>query len=100
MSPKAATPTKRDTINGAMSIADDVAQGRVDPSDLEQQAVQELRELFGVVVGPDDAAWDVQVEVARGVLAAGGIPADELQEWLSCAKHRSALALGSAESDA
>jgi hypothetical protein len=32
--------------------------------------------------------WEVQVEVARAVLATGGIPADELSEWLAVARQQ------------
>lgn len=82
------TPTKRDVIESAMSIADDAAQGRLDPAALEAQAVAELRKLFGAVVGPDDSAWPVQLDVARQVLALGGVPADELAEWLAVERQR------------
>lgn len=84
----AMTTTKHDAIEAAMSVADDVAQGRLDPATLEQQAVTELRELFAVVVGPDDPLWPVQLDVARGVLAAGGLDASELSEWAAVARRR------------
>ena len=71
---------KRDAIEAAMSIADEVAQGRLAPADMEALAVRELTELFAEVV-PGSPVWPLQVAVARGVLAAGGIPADELAEW-------------------
>jgi hypothetical protein len=74
--------TKEDGIKAAASIARDLADGRLSPADLEAAAVAELRELFGEVV-PGGPCWPLQLQVARGVLAAGGIPADELQEWLS-----------------
>lgn len=80
--------TKRDAIESAMGLATDVAEGRLDPADLEAQAVAELQQLVGTVVGPGDLAWDLQVQIARGVLAAGGIPADELSEWLAVERHR------------
>ncbi len=85
------TPTKRDAINAAMSVADDVAQGRLDPSALEAEMVAEVTALVGQVSGPDDPLWPVQLDVARGVLAAGGIPADELSEWLAVARNRAVL---------
>lgn len=80
--------TKRDAVEAAMALADDVAEGRLTPAQLEAQAAAELRALFGTVVGEGDPAWPVQLDVARGVLAAGGIPADELSEWLAVARHR------------
>lgn len=80
--------TKRDTIEAAMSVADDVASGKLDPATLEQQMVEELQALVAVVVGAGDPLWPLQTEVARGVLAAGGLDADELAEWLAVARRR------------
>lgn len=82
------TMTPEDAIRAASSIARDVADGKLSPSDLERQAVAELRELVGTVVGPDDPAWPLQVDIARQVLALDGIPATELSEWLAVARHR------------
>jgi hypothetical protein len=73
--------TRRDGVEAAMSVAEDLSAGRLDPADVEHQAVEACRELFGVVVGPDDPIWGLQVEVCRGVLAARGIPAAELREY-------------------
>ncbi|WP_198537999.1 flagellar hook-length control protein [Mycobacteroides chelonae] len=81
-------PTKRDAIEAAMNLADDVASGKVDPAHLEQQMVEELHELVGTVVGAGDPLWPLQTEVARGVLAVGGIEANELSEWLAVARRR------------
>jgi hypothetical protein len=75
--------TRDDAIKAAASIARDVAEGKLALSYLERQAVAELTELFGEVVGPGSPVWELQVSTARGVLAAGGIPADELAEWLA-----------------
>lgn len=82
------TMTKRDAISAAMGLAEDVAQGRLAPADLEAQAVAELQALVGTVVGEGDPVWDLQVQIARGVLAAGGIPATELQEWAAVERQR------------
>ncbi|OBF70426.1 hypothetical protein A5750_22855 [Mycobacterium sp. 852002-51613_SCH5001154] len=73
--------TKHDAINAALSVAEDVAEGRLAVDDLEQQAVTELRALIGTVVGPDDPAWGVQADVARHAIALGALTADELSEW-------------------
>lgn len=78
--------TADDVIKAAASIARDAAEGRLSPSDLERQAVAELTELAGTVTGPESPLWPVQVEIARGVLAAGGIGADELLEWAAVAR--------------
>lgn len=75
-----------DVIKAAASVARDAAEGRLSPAALEEQAVAECRELFGTVTGPGDALWELQVEVARDMLAQTGIPADELSEWLAIAR--------------
>jgi hypothetical protein len=74
---------KRDAVDAALSVAQDAAEGRLDLTALQEQAVAECRTLFGTVSGPGDALWGLQVEVARAVLAQKGIPADELSEWLA-----------------
>ncbi|MGH3556420.1 flagellar hook-length control protein [Mycobacterium sp.] len=73
--------TKHDAINGAMSLADDVAQGRLDPAALEATAVAELGELFGTVVGEGDPAWPMHCSIARQAIALGALSGDELAEW-------------------
>lgn len=85
--------TATDVVTAAMDIADAVAQGALDPTTLVGQAVAELREMFGTVVGPDDPAWSLQVDVARQVLALDGVPADELAEWLAVARQRAGEAV-------
>lgn len=82
------TMTKRDAIVASMSVAEDIDAGRLDPATLKRQVVAELSDLVGTVVGPDDPIWELQVQVARGVLAAGGIPADEQAEWLAVSRRR------------
>lgn len=73
---------QQDAIKAAMSLARDVAEGRVAPADLEAQALAECRQLFGRVAGPGDPLWSMHIDVARQVLAVGGgIPANELAEW-------------------
>ena len=79
----AAKSARMSAVDAAMSIAQDVAEGRVAPADLEAQALAECRKLFGRVAGPGDVLWELHVEVARQVLAVGGewISGDELTEW-------------------
>lgn len=79
---------KRQAIEAAMSVADEVADGRLDPAAVEAAAVEACRTLFGQVVGPGDALWELQVETARGVLAHDGIPYAELAEWLGVHRGR------------
>ncbi len=82
------TMTPEDAIKAASSLARDIADGGLSPSDLERQAVSECRELFGTVAGPDDPLWELHRDVARQVLALDGVPADELAEWLTVARQR------------
>lgn len=77
-----------DVIRAAASVARDAAEGRLSPAALQEQAVVECRELFCTVTGPGDALWELQVEVARDVLAQKGIPAEELIEWLAVARQQ------------
>jgi hypothetical protein len=83
--------TKRDAVDAALSVAQDAAEGRLDLTALQEQAVAECRALFGTVAGPGDALWDLHVDVARNVLAQKGIPADELTEWLAVARQHTQL---------
>lgn len=85
--------TASDAITAAMSVAEDVAEGRLAPADLERQAVAELRQLFGTVVGPDDPAWEVQTDVARQAVALGALTADELSEWAAVMPRRAGESL-------
>ncbi|WP_448398198.1 flagellar hook-length control protein [Mycolicibacillus trivialis] len=82
------TMTKRDAADAALSVAEDIAAGRLDPADLEAEIADTCRELMGTVTGPDHPCWAVQLDVCRAVLAAGGLPVDELAEWLSVARSR------------
>ncbi len=93
-----ATPraTKRDAIAAAMSLAEDVSAGKLSPAVLEAEFVSEVAALVGVVVGEDDPLWPLQQQIARGVLALGGIGPDELSEWLAVSHQRAALAAGGA----
>ncbi len=73
-------------IKAAMGIAREVAEGRLPVPDLEAAAAAEAASLFSTVVGPGDPLWDTQVAVTRRVLALGGVPVDELREWLAVAQ--------------
>lgn len=73
-------------IKATMSVARDLAEGNLDAADLDATAVAEAASLFATVVGPSDPVWPAQVDVARRVLALGGVPVDELAEWLAVAQ--------------
>jgi hypothetical protein len=79
---------KREAIKAAMSVADDVAAGRLDPAELDAAAAAECRALFLGPAVPGDLLWDLHHEVCLQHLAAGGVSAGELSEWLGLARHR------------
>ncbi|MCV7377947.1 hypothetical protein BST11_21050 [Mycobacterium alsense] len=85
--------TKRDVIDAAMSVAEDVAESRLDPTQLNQAVADECKASFGSVVGEDDPLWPLHIDVARQVLAVGGLSADELSEWLAVARLRAGVPL-------
>jgi hypothetical protein len=80
--------TKRDAVAAAMSIAEDVTEGKLAPAALEAQLVAECRALVGPVVGEGDPLFPLQLEVCRSVLAAGGLSSAEISEWLAVARRR------------
>ena len=69
-----------------MSVAKDLAEGRLTADQLQSYAATSCHELLSTVVGPSDALWDVQLGICRGVLAARGLSVDELTEWLAVAR--------------
>jgi hypothetical protein len=75
-------------IKAAMAVAKDVAEGRVVPDQLDAAALEACRSLFAAVVGPDDPLWALQAEVARQVIAQGGVTANELSEWVAVQRRR------------
>ncbi|MDX1880087.1 flagellar hook-length control protein [Mycolicibacterium sp. 141076] len=77
-----AEDTKR-AIAAVMQVAEDLAAGRITAAEVEGPAVEQCRALFERVAGPGDALWDLQCQVARKVLGMGGIPANELAEWVA-----------------
>lgn len=87
------TPTKRDAIDAALSVADDVAHGRVDPAALQEQAVTECRELFGTVIGEGDPLWTLHADVARQAVGLGALSAAELREWAAVLDRRAGEAV-------
>lgn len=73
--------TSADAIRAATSIARDVADGKLSPTDLEAQAVTELKELVGTVVGEGDPLWTLQCEIARQAVGLGALSPEALREW-------------------
>lgn len=75
---------KSAAVDAAMTLAEDVVTGRLDPAALDAAAAAEARALFGRVEGPGDPLWELHVDVFRQVLAVGGAcSADELSEWVA-----------------
>ncbi|WP_301121086.1 flagellar hook-length control protein [Mycolicibacterium fortuitum] len=71
-------------VDAAMSVAEDIATGKVDTAQLDAAVAAEARALFGRVEGPGDPLWDLQVDVFRQVLAVGGgVSSVELAEWVA-----------------
>lgn len=91
------TMTKRDVVDAALSVAEDIGAGKLLPGDLEREVVSELTALVGQVVGADDPLFDFQCQVARGVLAVGGIPAVEIAEWAAVQRRREGGGSGAVE---
>lgn len=91
--------TPEDIIRAAASVGRDAAEGRLTPAQLEAQARAEVLAIAGEIVGPGDPLWEVQCDIARGVLAAGGVPADELSEWLAVARHRAGTPVDQLDGD-
>jgi hypothetical protein len=84
------TITKRDGVDAAMSVAEDIASGKIDPAGLEAAATAELTALIDVDPPPGSELAALQLAVARRVLArrVDTIPAAEQAEWLGVARGR------------
>ena len=80
--------TTEDVIKSAAAVALDAAEGRLSSADLDQAVADECRGLLGVVAGPEDSLWPLQVDIARQVLAAGGLSATEVAEWAAVLRRR------------
>lgn len=70
-----------EVVRAALGLAEDMVAGKVQPEDLHPKAVAMAREVVGLVIGPQDPMWVLQCDIARQVIALGGIPANELGEW-------------------
>lgn len=86
-------PTKRDAVNAAMSVAEEIAEGRLDSAALQAQAVAECREMFGTVVGEGDPLWTLHADVARQAVSLGALSAGELSEWAAVMRHKAGEAV-------
>ncbi|NDJ91464.1 flagellar hook-length control protein [Mycolicibacter kumamotonensis] len=82
------TMTKRDAADAALSVAEDIAAGRLDPAALEAELVAAMSALIDADHEPGSPLGALQVAVARRVLARGDLPVDEVAEWVSVARSR------------
>lgn len=82
------TTAQDDAIKTAMGIAKDIAAGKIDPADLERQAVAELTELMLTEPEPDSALWNLQAEVCRRTLARGDLPSTEISQFAAAVAAR------------
>lgn len=89
--------TVDDVIKSAAGVARDAAEGRLDPAELDQAVAEECKALFGTVVGLEDPLFAVQLDVARQVLAVGGISASEVAEWAAVLRRRAGGAVETSE---
>lgn len=80
--------SKSDAVEAAMKIATDVTEGKMQVSELEAAAIEQCRELFATVYGPEDALWELHIDVARQVFHMGGFTAAELSEWVAVMRSR------------
>ena len=80
--------SKRDAITAALDLAEDLGSRKVDPTELDRELVDICRQLFGTVAGSDDPLWSLHLDVARQVLAAGGLSLDEVAEWEAVLRRR------------
>lgn len=99
---KPKTTTQQAAVMGAMSVAKDIAEGKLTYADLGAVAAVEARKVLGDVIGPGDVLWSLHGDVGRQWLALGagrdgGITADELSEWVAVAREREAGAASSAD---
>lgn len=83
--------TTEDVINSAFDLAAAVTDGRIRPADIETEVIAKCRELVGVVMGPDDPMWALQIDITRQVLHAGGLSVDEVAEWLAVMRTRAGV---------
>jgi hypothetical protein len=83
--------TAADVINAASDTLRDIETGALTPAEVERRATDACRELFGLVgSGPGDPLWELHRDITRQYLAAGGVSANELAEWLAVQRRREA----------
>lgn len=83
--------TAADVVNAATDVLDGITSGSLSPAEVERRAVDACRSLFAVVGSdPSDPLWSLHGDITRQYLAAGGLSANELAEWLAVQRRREA----------
>jgi hypothetical protein len=75
-------------VDAALGLAEDIAAGQLDPARLDAELAAACRSLVGVVVGPGDPLFGLQIDIARQTIACGGLTTDELREWIAVLDQR------------
>ncbi|MEU7767916.1 flagellar hook-length control protein [Nocardia sp. NPDC049190] len=86
------TVTRTQLVDEVMTVAGDIADGRLDPAALERRAAEACTDLMTTTFDPHGPIREAQVAVARGVLAAGWLTADEVAEWAAVLRRAEATA--------
>lgn len=81
----------------ALELAADIESGKLNPATLDAELADAARALVGVVIGPADPLFDLQRDITRQVIHAGGLTADEVAEWLSVLRRRNGEAVAALE---
>lgn len=88
----AAAPSRKEAMKAAVdaviNVAEDIVAGRISLDELEAVAAERACLRCRTVSGPGDSHWPMQVDICRAVLAAGGIPPNELAEWTAVGRSR------------
>lgn len=86
------TVTAVDVVTAATDAVEGIENGTLTPAGVQRRAVDACRELFGIVGTEGDPLWPLHADTTRQFLAAGGMSAAELGEWLAVQQRREAEA--------
>ena len=81
--------TEVDAVRSAYKVLGEIDAGTLTGGDVTNRAVEVCKSTVGVVgSGPADPLWPLHADIARQFLAAGGLSAAELAEWVAVQKRR------------
>lgn len=89
--------TRKAAALAALDLSQEIHDGKISVANIEAEMVDAARSLFAIVAGPNDPLFDLQRDVARQVIAAGGLTADELREWVAVLERRAGGAVKPSE---